>query len=109
MNRATDRKILFLKTYSNFQRIEFNDILLIQAFGDYVKFCTEDKVYLSHTPMSRIEDMLASSNFIRVHRSFIVNISKISRVTLNKIEINNYKIPVSKSYRHNLLNQIVVI
>ncbi len=109
MNRSTDRKILFLKTYSNFQRIEFNDILLIQAFGDYVKFCTADKVYLSHTPMNKIEAMLGSNNFIRVHRSFIVNISKISRVTLNKIEISQYKVPVSKSYRHNLLEQIVVI
>lgn len=109
MNRSSDKKILFLKTYSNFQRIEFSDILLIQAFGDYVKFCTEDKFYLSHTPMNRIEEMLCSSNFIRVHRSFIVNISKINRVTLNTIELGKHKIPVSKSYRHNLLKEIVVI
>ena len=109
MNRPPDERVLFIKTYSTFQRIKFTDVLLIQAFGDYVKIWTEEKAYLSHTPIGRIEDMLANSNFIRVHRSFIVNINKISRVTVNKVEINDYKIPVSKSYRHQLLKRIVVI
>ena len=109
MNISKDKKILFLKTYSNLQRIEFKDILLIEAYGDYVKFRTSEKVFLSHTPMNKIEKLFSDNDFIRVHRSYIVNVTKISTVTLNGIEIANYKIPVSKSYKNNLLKQFVFI
>ena len=71
--------------------------------GDYVKYVTSDKKYITHDTLKAIEGTISRENFMKVHRSFIVNIKKIKEYTDNAINIHGISIPVSKSNKADLL------
>lgn len=99
---------LFVKVDSLLQKLNTQDILWIEAFGDYIKIQTSEKVYTVYATLKKIEEKLPEK-FVRVHRSFIVNISKITNIDPNNLEINKKIIPISGSYRDDLLNKIKVL
>lgn len=92
---------LFLKVEYQLVRIAYNDILYTEGLKDYVKvhLKSEPKPILSLTSLKALEEKLPSSKFMRVHRSFIVNLDKISAVTRNTIQIGTITIPVSDQYK----------
>lgn len=97
---------LFIKANSRIVRINTNDILYIEARGDYAIFKTEEKGYVVHTTFKNAETKLDSSKFIKVHRSYIVNIDKVVDVEENNLLINEQVIPVSRGQKANLLNRL---
>lgn len=79
------------------------DVLYIEAASDYVKIFTKDKYYLKHGTMQHFETVLASKQFIRVHRSYLVNSSFINRLESSCVVLQGEKVvPVSKSGYSNL-------
>ncbi len=106
-NRSTEeieqsRDYLFLSIQKKKVRISFNEILYIESQREYVKIVTDKKTFLSKISTSEIESMLPSTQFKRVHRSFIVAINKIESYTAEEIEINGVSIPVGRDYKHIL-------
>jgi len=101
---ASDR--IFVKVDSLLVGIEFNTILYVEAFGDYVKVTTAEKVYTTYNTMKSVEDKLPSSLFLRVHRSYIVNISKIKNIDQSNLLIEKKIIPVGNSYRESLMKKL---
>lgn len=98
---ATD-DFLFLKVEYQLVRIAHNDILYIEGLKDYVKVYRQSeslKPLLSLTSLKALEEKLPASRFMRVHRSFIVALDRISAVTRNSVEIGSVTIPVSDQYR----------
>ena len=94
---------LFLKVEYQLVRIAYDDILYTEGLKDYVKvhLKSDPKPILSLTSLKALEDKLPPSKFMRVHRSFIVNLDKISAVTKNSIQIGTATIPVSDQYKEN--------
>ncbi len=92
---------LFLKVEYQLVRVMYSDILYIEGLKDYVKvhLQTSAKPLLSLTSLKALEERLPASRFMRVHRSFIVNLDKISAVTRNNIQIGNDPVPVSEQYK----------
>jgi two-component system response regulator LytT len=92
---------LFLKVEYQMVRIAYEDILYIEGLKDYVKVIlkSDTKPTLSLTSLKALEDKLPSTKFMRVHRSFIVNLDKIGAVTKNTIQIGSITIPVSDQYK----------
>jgi two-component system response regulator LytT len=92
---------LFLKVEYQLVRIAYDDILYTEGLKDYVKvhLKSDAKPVLSLTSLKALEEKLPSSKFMRVHRSFIVNLDKISAVTRNTIQIGSTTIPVSDQYK----------
>ena len=80
-------------------KVDFNSILFIQAYGDYVKIFTEDLKIMTSQTMKIMEDILPSDKFSRVHRSYIIAMDKISLIYGNTVKIKEFEIPVGKSYR----------
>ena len=82
-------------------RIAYEDILYIEGLKDYVKVIlkSDTKPTLSLTSLKALEDKLPSTKFMRVHRSFIVNLDKIGAITKNTIQIGSITIPVSDQYK----------
>jgi DNA-binding LytR/AlgR family response regulator len=74
------------------------DLLFIEAMGDYCKIITTESTFLSYLTLKKLEKILPQ-NFVRVHKSFIVQINKIEQIEGNSIKINNQRIPVGFSYR----------
>jgi two-component system response regulator LytT len=102
MNKVeANSEFLFLKSEYKIRRINFNDIRYIEGLKDYVKVYTvqEEKPVLSLTSMKTIESKLPPEKFMRVHRSFIVNLEKITTIERNRIVFGKVYIPVSDQYK----------
>ncbi len=96
-----NNEYLFLKSDYKIKRINFNDILYIEGLKDYVKVYTKNSSnpVLSLTTMKLIESKLPESKFMRVHRSFIVNLEKIDTIERSRIVFGKTYIPVSEQYK----------
>ena len=94
-------QFLFLKSEYKIRRINFNDILYIEGLKDYIKVYTtgEDKPVLSLNSMKSLEQKLPESKFMRVHRSFIVNLDRIDTIERSRIIFGKTYIPVSDQYK----------
>lgn len=103
----------FIKTSTSLVRLRYEDILWVEALENYVGINTFDSKYTIHFTMKAIESKLPMNKFTRVHRSFIVNVNKISMIEDNIIVINtakgNKSIPIGKSYRDKLMDDIDLV
>jgi DNA-binding LytR/AlgR family response regulator len=94
-------QFLFLKSEYKIRRINFNDILYIEGLKDYIKVYTtgDDKPVLSLNSIKALEQKLPENKFMRVHRSFIVNLDKIDTIERSRIIFGKVYIPVSDQYK----------
>ena len=99
---------IFVKSEYKLLQINLDDIRYIEGLKDYVKIYTEQSPHpiLSLMNMKAIEQMLPTSRFIRVHRSFIVQKSKIREIERNRIVFGNVYIPIGDSYKQAFQNFI---
>lgn len=100
---------LFIRVDSLLVGISINDIIWIEAFGDYVKIQTLEKVHTTYSTLKNIMEKLSDKKFVRVHRSHVVNITKISNLDPSNLEINKKSIPIGASYKEQLLNMINIL
>jgi DNA-binding LytR/AlgR family response regulator len=87
-------------------KINFQAINLIEAKGDYIQIKTDSKNYIVHSTLKKIEDKLPDKLFLKVHRSYIINTTKIIDIEDNSVLIGNNVIPVSRSNRSELMNRL---
>jgi two-component system response regulator LytT len=100
-NIAADDEFIFLKVEYQWVRISLKEICYIESLKDYVKVHLEDsqKALLSLISLKALEEKLPSSKFMRVHRSFIVSLDKISAISKNSIFIDKIEITVGEQYK----------
>lgn len=96
-NNSTD--YIFVKTESRIEKIEIKDILYIQGMKDYLQIHTTDRKIMTLQTFRNILEILPPTDFIRVHNSYIVSISKIETIERNRIRIGKELIPISDSYK----------
>ncbi|MGA1977355.1 MAG: LytTR family DNA-binding domain-containing protein [Bacteroidales bacterium] len=102
LNRVeANEEFLFLKSDYKIKRINFNDILYIEGLKDYVKVYVQNlqKPVLSLSTLKLLETKLPPEKFMRVHRSFIVNLEKIDTIERSRIVFGKVYIPVSDQYK----------
>lgn len=87
-------------------KIDLPSICLIEAKGDYILIKTETKNYTVHSTLKKIEDKLPDDFFLKVHRSYIINIKKIIDIEDNSVLIAKDVIPVSRSNRPELMKRL---
>jgi len=87
-------------------KIDLESIYLVQAKGDYINIKTEEKNYVVHSTLKKIEEKLPLSLFLKVHRSYIINIKKIIDIEDNSVLIKKDVIPVSRSKRPELMKRL---
>lgn len=87
-------------------KIVFDTIYLIEAKGDYILIKTEDKNYTVHSTLKKIEEKLPDHLFLKVHRSYIINIKKIIDIEDNSVLIARDVIPISRSNRPELMKRL---
>jgi two-component system, LytTR family, response regulator len=98
---ATDH--LFIKTGYEQQKVFYDDILYVEATGNYVSFVLKDKTILSRSTFVEATALLPADKFVRVHRSYIVAVNKITKLEKTQVTIGKASIPVSDAYSQNLL------
>lgn len=103
--RETDPvpSFIYLRVDRKMVKVLLDDILYIESDKDYVKVYTEKGYLITRQTIASVEAMLSDSKFIRVHRSYIVSLSKLKSFTADTVEIGNKELPIGKLYRNIFL------
>lgn len=104
-NEADETEII-IKCDGAYVRLQQDDVLYIEGMGDYVNYVTNDKKYITLNTMKAVEEKLNNRLFLRVHRSYIINISKVKTYAGNNVLIAGISIPVSKPNKASLLQKL---
>ncbi len=100
---------LFIRDSNIVKRVSMDDILYIEAMGDYIKLFTQRKMYAIHKSMKAVEERLPTNRFIRVHRSYIVAVDKIDTIEQGALSIEGKVIPVADAYRNTLNKRLRIL
>ena len=101
---ATD--FLFIRADRKMVEVDFKDINYVESLGDYLKVHLTDKTIITRDTISNIEAKLPHSQFIRIHRSYIVAIAHIKSFTSEFIEVDKKALPISRSYKSSVLKKL---
>jgi DNA-binding LytR/AlgR family response regulator len=96
----------FVRTEGKIYKIKFNDLLYAEAKGNYTKLVTDNATFMPNMSFINVEKQLHFSLFKRVHRSFIVNQSKITHLEGNRVFIGQHEIPIGSNYKETFLKSL---
>ncbi len=118
VNRAADRlaaapthepqrpAFLLVKADKKLYKVDFQDINYLEAYGDYVKVFTKDKMLLTKERLATIEQQLPQGLFFRIHRSYIIALSAIDFIEGNLVKIGKEKLPISEGLKEGLMEKL---
>jgi len=99
IEEPAEKDHLFLNVQKKKVKILFSEILYIESQREYIKIVTTKKEYISKMSTHEIESLLPANLFKRIHRSFIVSVSKIESYTAEAVEVNGISIPIGRGYK----------
>lgn len=99
-------KYIFVKTENRLEKITIEEILFIEGMRDYRRIHTLKKRIMTLQNFSELEQLLPASLVCRVHKSYMVSISKIDEIERSRIKISDHVIPISETYRNHFFSQI---
>jgi DNA-binding LytR/AlgR family response regulator len=103
---ATERAYLFFNVGKKKVKIFLDEILYIESLKEYIKIVARDKSILTKFQLGETEDLLKNTNFLRIHRSFIVAKDKIDAFSATDIEIAGKLIPIGRSYKEQVYTHL---
>lgn len=105
------KKKYFIKSGKVYHRLKVNDVDYIFAEGNYSTFFSVSGKHIAKISLKQVADIIPSEIFIRVHRSYIIRFDKIDSIDVqnNKVFINGKSIPIGKSFKKALLNEVMVL
>lgn len=101
-----DENFIFVKSNLKNRKVFLNKLKYIEALGDYVKFVTEKDTFVVLATMKSFEKELPNDKFLRIHKSYIVNLEKVERYNSKNIEIDKQQIPLSRHKKSNLIEAL---
>lgn len=109
-NLPIDVEYLFVRANHKIIKIAPQDILFIEALSDYIMIYTQDQKYIVHSTMKGIDKKLEHfKNFVRIHRSYIINLEHIDSVQDIHVIIKDKTIPIGRSYRNQFIEKLDVL
>jgi len=110
LSKPKDKQIaddyIFIKTEYRLEKVKIPDILYVEGMGEYLKIVSEGKHTMSLLNFKTLEAQLPKSNFIRVHKSYLVAIDKIDSIERGRIRIGEFVIAVSETYKEEFFERI---
>lgn len=104
-----DQDHLFIKVDTKLIKLQNTDILFVESMGDYVKFVTPNKKYVTLNTIKNLEEKLDKATFLKVHRSYLVNLTKIDDLDGNILLIQGNQVPISKGHRDEVLKRLNIL
>ena len=96
----------FVKTDTRMEKVNYADVLYVEGMGDYWRIFTANKRIMSLINYKKLEEILPSAQFIRVHKSFVVALDKIESIERNRIKVADRMIPLSETYKKTFFDLI---
>jgi len=106
-NPAQEISNIFLKVDRRLVKVDLISILFVEALGDYLKVHTVDRVHITYMALGKLETLLPAGQFIRIHRSIIVNKGMIQFVEGNFVRVNDTDLPIGLTYKEKLMKNLV--
>jgi DNA-binding LytR/AlgR family response regulator len=103
---APSPDFIFVKSDYKIHKIYYDDIDYVEAYGEYILIYTGKEKIMTLVSLGKMQEVLPYPGFMRVHRSFIINFSKIDSIHGNSIHLKGKEIPISKSYREAFMNEV---
>ena len=97
---------IFVRSDRKMVKVRFKEIKYVESLSDYVKIFTDKETIITRETISNIESKLPSNEFLRTHRSYIVSMPKIDSFTNEFLELDKKVIPISRSYKENVLQKL---
>lgn len=97
----------FVKSNNRYERVNFDEVLFVEAANNYIIIHTPDRKLIAYLTFKGVEDILPTADFIKVHKSFIVSLSKIQNLDSEEIRIGKHVIPISRSLKESVMNKVV--
>lgn len=104
--KTSENNFLFIKSNKKTIKVDFSEIQYIEGLGDYIRIHLKDQKIVTNLSMKKILELLPEKLFYRVHKSFIISLSKIDLIEGNMVVVNKIKIPIGNSYRQHFLTYI---
>ncbi|MCA8832150.1 LytR/AlgR family response regulator transcription factor [Hymenobacter pini] len=102
----TSSSELFIKVGTKMLRLNFDDVLFIEAMSTYSILVTATQKHIIYLTLKALTDRLPFAHFVRVHRSYIVNTQRIDAIEDNMLQMGKYEVPVGKSYQEDFYRQL---
>jgi|APTNR8051073442_1049403.scaffolds.fasta_scaffold00266_15 DNA-binding LytR/AlgR family response regulator len=118
VNRAADRlatpgapeaegpNFLMAKVEKKLFKVDFQDVIYFEAYGDYVKIFLKDKMLLTKERLSAVEQQLPPKQFFRIHRSYVIALAAIEFIEGNLVKIGKERLPISENLKEGLLEKL---
>jgi DNA-binding LytR/AlgR family response regulator len=97
---------IFVKSEKRIEKIEVKDILYAESLGNYVTIHVDNKKFIAYLTLKSLESQLPSSEFIKIHQSFLVACAKINAIEGNEIKLNNKSLPISRNYKDVVMKMV---
>ena len=97
----------FVRCDNRYEKIYYDELLFVEALENYVILQTRTHKYISYLTFKSVEEYLPGSQFVKVHKSFIIAASKIDNIVGNEIKMGGHTIPISRNLKEALMNKIV--
>ncbi|ADR20451.1 DNA-binding response regulator [Marivirga tractuosa] len=104
-----DRELdyFFVKSEQRLEKVVINELCYVEAMENYVIIHTDSQKIISLMTMKSMEEKLPPNHFIRSHKSYIVNISKVESIEGNCLNVKSKQLPISRQNKHEVLNRII--
>lgn len=109
LNKDDNEKTIdmYIRQGDSYQRINWEEILFVEAMQNYLKLNFRDKTFVIHQTMVSLEEILPGDYFFRIHNSYLVNVKHIDKVSGSRLFINGKELPISKYRKEAFLNSVV--
>jgi len=97
---------VYFKVDKKMIKTRISDILYIESIKDYVKVRTPDKEIITQQKISYLEESLPRETFLRIHRSFIINVDRVDAYSATEIEIGKHSLPIGRNYKQEVLDAL---
>ncbi len=103
LTKSAEKDHIYIKSNGKFFKVDYADIIFIEAMKDYLKICTADNTLVTLQTMNEMEKLLPVDKFTRVHKSYIVSLSRIKSIYGNNIETTKLIIPIGVNYKEKVM------
>lgn len=97
----------FIKADNKLVKINYDDILFVEALQNYVSVNTKEKKYITYLTFKAVEDHLPTGRFLKIHKSYIVSVAKIDSIEGNMVRVGSHELPISRSSKEEVLEKIL--
>ena len=105
---AFENAYMYVKVNKDMLKIFLKDIVYIESIKDYLKIVTENQSHITYQRISYMEEKLPEEKFLRVHKSYIVSLDKITSFRNDNIYLSNFNLPIGRIYKQNFLHRLAV-